>query len=111
MYSFNMCNQVSSFKQSSWCIACKPIWSSTLWSPMPPTRKPKGGKLSGEKSREDAKTKRLFDVDEGSRGTQVGRAGDNETFKSQGRDTQGKGDTLGIGDKKGDKKGPGPQKR
>ena len=51
----------------------------------------------GEKSREDAKTKRFFDVDKGGRRTQVGRAG--ETFKSQGRDTQGKGHTLGIGDK------------
>jgi len=49
----------------------------------------------------------FFDVDEGGKGTQVGPAGDNETFKSQGRDTQGKGDTLGICDKKGDNQGSG----
>ena len=71
-------------------------------------RKAKDDKLSGEKSKENAKTKPYFDVDEGGKGTQVGPSGDNETFKSQGRDTQGKGDTLGIGDKKGQNKGPGP---
>ena len=47
-------------------------------------------------------------VDEGGKGTSGGPSGDNETFKSQGRDTQGKGDTLGIGDKQGQNKGPGP---
>jgi hypothetical protein len=38
---------------------------------MPPTgpRKPRDGKLSGEKSKEDAKTKPFFDVDEGGKGT------------------------------------------
>lgn len=71
-------------------------------------RKAKDGKLSGEKSKENVKTKPFFDVDEGGKGTHVGPSGDNETFKSQGRDTQGKGDTLGIGDKQGQNKGPGP---
>ena len=68
----------------------------------------KDGNLSGEKSKENAKTKTFFDVDEGGEGTSIGHSGNNETFKSQGRDTQGKGDTLGIGDKQGQNKGPGP---
>ncbi|KAL3136841.1 hypothetical protein ABBQ38_005548 [Trebouxia sp. C0009 RCD-2024] len=71
-------------------------------------REAKDGKLSGEKSKEDVKTKPFFDVDEGGKGTQVGPSGDNETFKSMGRDTKPKGDTMGIGDKKGDDMRPGP---
>lgn len=71
-------------------------------------REAKDGKLSGEESKEDVKTKPFFDVDEGGKGTQVGPSGDNETFKTMGRDTKPKGDTLGIGDKKGDDMRPGP---
>lgn len=65
--------------------------------PLAGLRKSKDGKLSGEKSKQDEN----IDADEAAKGTSVGPSGDNEKFKSQGRDTQGKGDTLGIGDKKG----------